>query len=225
MFRRDAMYNKDSNIVIKTKDYNLGIKRHRDGSYYIPNGDTVYTCMTSDFFIEKANTQRNEIWEMIKFRKDVNFAIITKRIERFKECIPDDWDKGYENVTIICTVENQNMIDERLPIFLMLPIKHSEIIHEPMLENIEIDKYLKAGLIERVICGGESGENARLCNYDWILNTRKQCLEHKVPFYFKQIGAKFIKENKLYTIKRYKQIEESQKANIDVNKNFLYKWQ
>ncbi len=216
MFRRDAMYDKDSNIVIKTKDYNLGIKKYRDGSYYIPSGDTVYTCMTSDFFIEEADSWRNEIWKMIKFRKDVNFVIITKRIERFEECAPDDWNEGYDNVTIICTVENQNMADERLPAFLMLPIKHREIIHEPMLENIEIEKYLKSGLIECVTCGGESGENARPCNYDWVLNTRKQCIEHKVPFYFKQTGAKFIKNNKLYTIKRYKQIEQAQKANINV---------
>ena len=45
-----------------------------------------------------------------------------------------------------------------------------------MLENINIEEFLQAGIIEQVICGGESGDNARICNYDWILNTRKQCI-------------------------------------------------
>lgn len=31
-----------------------------------------------------------------------------------------------------------------------------------MLEEIEIEKYLESGKVERVICGGESGEEARV---------------------------------------------------------------
>ena len=92
------------------------------------------------------------------------------------------------------------MADERLPILVDLPIKHKEIIHEPMLEEINIEKYLATGCIEKVICGGESGENARICNYNWIINTRNQCIKYQVPFYFKQTGANFIKNNKLYKI-------------------------
>ena len=46
-----------------------------------------------------------------------------------------------------------------------MPIKHKAIIHEPMLEEINIEKYLQTGVIEQVICGGESGENARVCIY------------------------------------------------------------
>lgn len=67
------------------------------------------------------------------------------------------------------------MADYRLPIMINLPIKHMEIIHEPMLEAIDINKYLESEKINNVTCGGESGDNARLCNYDWILNTREQC--------------------------------------------------
>lgn len=35
-------------------------------------------------------------------------------------------------------------------------------INEPMLEQINIEKYLASGSIEQVICGDESGENARV---------------------------------------------------------------
>ena len=215
MFRRDAMYEKDSTIVTKTNDYKLGIKKHRDGSYFIRPGSTCYVCMTSDFFLEEADEWRKEMWQMIDERKDIDFVIITKRIERFNVSLPDNWHDGYDNVTICVTAENQEMADERIPILLDLPLKHREIIHEPMLEQIDIAKYLSTKKIEHVTCGGESGPNARPCNYDWILNTRDQCLKYNVPFYFKQTGANFIKDNKKYKIERKKQLSQAAKAGIN----------
>lgn len=107
------------------------------------------------------------------------------------------------------------MADERLPILLQLPTKHREIIHEPMLEKINIEKYLQTGKIEEVVCGGESGPNARVCDYDWILNTREQCLKYNVPFYFKQTGANFRKNGKVYNVPRKDQMKQAHKANIN----------
>lgn len=219
MYRRDEKYGLDSNIVTKTKVFNEGIRKRKDGSYFINDKDDyVYVCMTSDFFIEEADLWRKEIWKMIKERTDLNFYIITKRIERFNVSLPEDWAYGYDNVTICVTVENQEKADERIPILLSLPIKYKEIIHEPMLEKIEIEKYLETGKIDKVICGGESGENARECNYEWILNTRAQCVKNNVSFYFKQTGAHFIKNNKLYKVPRNKQLLQASKANINFTK-------
>lgn len=217
MFRRDAMYDKDSTIVTKSSTFDLAIKRKKDGTYKLQNDDgVVYICMTSDFFIEEADEWRKEIWKMVKQRQDLNFYIITKRIERFNVSIPSDWNDGYDNVTICATCENQAMADERLPILIDLPIKHKEIIHEPMLEEINIEKYLATGCIENVICGGESGENARVCNFSWIINTRNQCMKYNVPFYFKQTGANFMKDGKLYKVDRKDQMKQANKANINI---------
>lgn len=44
------------------------------------------------------------------------FYIITKRIDRFMDCIPADWGDGWGNVTICSTCENQDRADYRLPI-------------------------------------------------------------------------------------------------------------
>ena len=131
------------------------------------------------------------------------------------ECIPADWGKGYPNVNVYCTVENQQMADYRLPIYLELPIKHKHICHEPMLESIDIENYLASGQIEYVLCGGESGPDARECHYDWILNTRRQCIEHGVTFHFKQTGAVFVKDGKTYHIERKYQQIQAEKAGID----------
>ncbi len=216
MFRRDAMYDKDSNIVTKTSTFNAPVKRTRDGSYKMQESCTVYACMTSDFFIEEADEWRKEAWAFIRERSDLCFCIITKRIERFGVSLPDDWGNGYENVTICATCENQKRADERLPILLGLPIKHREIIHEPMLEQIDIERYLFSGNIEQVTCGGESGDKARACHYEWILNTREQCLRTNTSFYFKQTGARFIKDGRLYLIKRKDQIPQARKAGINL---------
>ncbi len=216
MYRRDAQFGKDSTVVSRTADFDLAVRRKRDGSYKIESGAVVYVCMTSDFFIDEADKWRAEIWRMIKERPDVNFYIITKRINRFNVCLPDDWNSGYDNVTVCCTCENQRETDNRLPVFLSLPVKHREIIHEPMLENIDIEKYLSTGGIDRVICGGESGPDARLCSYDWILNTREQCIRNNVSFVFKQTGAKFEKDGRVFSIERKYQHSQAVKADLNV---------
>ena len=123
---------------------------------------------------------------------------------------------NYDNVTICSTCENQEMADYRLPILLSVPIKHKEIIHEPMLEAIDINKYLERGKIEQVTCGGESGDNARELNYDRVLSIREQCRKWEVPFYFKQAGAKFVKDGKVYKVPRAIQMEQERKAHIDL---------
>ena len=69
--------------------------------------------------------------------------------------------------------------------------------------------------IEEVTCGGESGEEARICDYAWILNTMMQCVECNVSFHFKQTGAKFKRGNRVYQIDRKDQLTQARKAGID----------
>lgn len=216
VYRRDAEFGKDSSIVTRTSSYNMPIKRNRKGEYKLQeDGEGVYACMTSDFFLEEADGWREEAWEMIRERGDLHFTIITKRIHRFRVGLPGDWGEGYENVSIGCTCENQNRADYRLPIFLDLPIKHRTIIHEPMLEAVDIQRYLATGLIEQVICGGESGPDARTCDFSWILNSMEQCMECDVPFWFKQTGARFKKGSRVYLIERKNQMSQAEKAGVN----------
>jgi protein gp37 len=216
VYRRDAEFGKDSSIVTRTASFDLPVKRDRKREYKLqPERECVYTCMTSDFFLEEADAWRSKAWEMIRERSDLQFVIITKRIHRFDVGLPEDWRDGYNNVTICCTCENQNLADYRLPIFMELPIKHRMIIHEPMLEPINIRNYLSMEKIEQVTCGGESGNAARICDFDWILSTMQQCMEYDVPFWFKQTGSKFKKGNRVYTIERKNQMRQAEKAGVD----------
>lgn len=216
VYRQDEMYgsNVTSSRCRKTQAFDLPIRKKRDGSYKIPSGKVVFTCFTSDFLLKDADEWRTQCWKMIKQRSDCMFYFFTKRIDRFEECMPDDWGEGYDNVIIGCTVENQEMADYRLPIFLSLPLKHRSIIASPLLEHIDISAYLNDSVVE-VSTGGESGVEARPCNYDWILSLREQCVEKDVAFRFHQTGAHFIKDGKMYRIKRAYQLSQAHKANID----------
>lgn len=216
VYRRDESIGKDASVIQKTGSFQLPLKRRRGGDYKLLPGRTIYTCMTSDFFIEEADQWRMEAWKMIKERHDVSFIIITKRIVRFADCIPPDWGQGYPNVTIGCTVENQKQCNIRLPIFNKMPIRKKFIICEPLLGNIELINYLNSS-IQYVTVGGESGDLARSCDYSWILNIRKQCIAKHVPFHFKQTGANFIKDGKRYKIPRVKQESQARRANIDIS--------
>ena len=216
VYRRDESIGKDASIVTRTGDFSLPLKKDRNGQYKLtPLDGTVYSCMTSDFFLDEADAWRQECWDMIRERNDLEFCIITKRIDRFEKCIPEDWGDGWNHVTICSTCENQDRADYRLPIFLSLPIKHREIISEPMLGEIHIGKYLETGLIEHVTCGGESGPNARPCNYEWILAVREECIRYGVSFFFKQTGALFVKDGKTYHVERRLQMEQARKAGIN----------
>ncbi len=179
----------NTNLIRKTADFNKPIERNKDGSYKIKKG-IVYLCFSSDFLIADADIWRNECWNMIKERSDLTFLFLTKRIDRFLDCIPTDWGDGYENVVVCCTIENQNSADYRLSIFEKLPIKKKCITAQPLLEKIEIEKYLKN--IDLVVVGGESDYQARPLNYEWVLEIREQCIRTNTNFEFRQCGTYFI---------------------------------
>lgn len=215
VYRMDARHEKNAGEVkINVSSFRLPVAKNRQGGYKYPSGTVFYTCFTSDFFLEDADRWRGEIWQIIRERSDCKFFIITKRIDRFLTNIPEDWGEGYDNVAIAVTTENQKMADYRLPIYLNLPIKHKLIVCEPLLEEIHLSKYLLPQ-IESVSVGGESGPEARPCHYEWVLNIREQCIKAGVPFDFRQTGAKFIKDGKLYRVPKEKQIPQAQKAAIN----------
>ena len=64
-------------------------------------------------------------------------------------------------------------------------------------------------------CVKLSGNQARVCDYDWVLGLKKQCEQADVSFYFKQTGARLKKDGKLYRIARQHQHAQARKAGIN----------
>lgn len=235
MFRRDEAVGKDPTKVVKTQSYNLPVRvlksgEHK-GQYKIPSGSHIFTCFSSDFFHPDADEWRDEAWDMIRTRSDCTFFMITKRPERIAEHMPSDWSggcgnnsSGWNHVTIAVTCENQWAADKRLPIYLALPLRHHSVMIEPMLGPVNLRPYFSSfrtvddrPVIESVSVGGESGPEARPCNYSWVLDVHMQCVENGVAFSYHQTGARLIKGGKTYDIPREHQHEQARKAKLDFN--------
>lgn len=209
----DYKRNIDTNDIIKTKDFNKPMEQNKKGEYKVKSNQMVYLCFSTDFLLEEADIWREECWRTINERQDLTFLFLTKRIDRFLDCIPSDWNNGYDNVIIGCTIENQKNADYKLAIFKELPIKHKIIICQPLLEKIDITKYLDN--IEEVIVGGESDKNARLLNYEWVLSIREQCIKKNVSFEFRQFGTNLLKDGKTYALATRDLMKLAKKANIN----------
>ena len=208
----DAKRGINTNDIVKTKDFCKPVEKLKNGSYKLKSG-IVYTCFSTDFLVQEADGWREECWKMIRQRADCTFLFLTKRIERFMECIPEDWDDGYENVVVCCTIENQENADRKLPVFQTLPIKHKCITAQPLIGPIDMEKYLDH--IELVVVGGESDRDARVLDYDWVLNIREQCIRKHVSFEFRQCGTHFIKDGKQYRLQTKDLCSQARKANIN----------
>jgi len=180
--------------VYLTKNRDAPLKKDRYGKYKIPAGAMVSVNMTSDTFIEEADEWRSEMWRIIKKRPDVIFYLLTKRVSRITECLPEDWKEGYENVILNISCENQRTFDERWPIFEHVPAKHKGLNLAPLLNGIDITSALSSGQIEQVYLSGEGFGGRRPCRYEWIERIGNDCEEYKVNFTVNLVSAVFIKD-------------------------------
>lgn len=210
----DAKRGVDTGRIEKTDSFDAPIARKNSGEYQMKPG-LVYLGFSTDFLLPEADAWRGDCWDMIRQRQDCTFLFLTKRIERFAACVPEDWGDGWDNVVVGCTVENQRRAEERLPIFSRLPIRHKNIICQPMLSPIRLEQYLDG--VELVVAGGESDRFARPLDYRWVLDLREQCIRRSVSFSFRQCGTHFIKDGREYTLQKKDLCAQARKANIDVS--------
>jgi protein gp37 len=203
----------DTNVIVRTDNFLSPIEKKSNGEYRIKSGSLVNLCFSSDFLIEEADVWRESCWEIIKERQDLNFLFLTKRIDRFMKCIPKDWQDGYDNVYVGCSVSTQEEVDKDIDLFCQLPIKHKIIICQPLIERVNIEKYLD--FVDSVTVGGEYGENARPLDYSWVLSIREQCVKHNASFDFRQCGTYFLKDGVNYKLKYKELMSQAKKANIN----------
>lgn len=216
---------KDFSKVRRTsaQTWNFPFKEHRKLTGSEPFTERlVFTCSMSDFFISEADEWREDMWRIIRETPNLIYQILTKRPERIKACLPDDWGyKGYENVWLGTSAENQKTFDLRAPALLSVPAKVRFLSIEPLLEPIwDMSKGLsywieKAGEpydgkskgarkvqgIDWVIVGGESGYDRagrkptyRPCTVGWIKHIVDRCKATMTPVFVKQLGTHLAKE-------------------------------
>lgn len=176
----------------------------------------IFTCSTSDFFIEQADQWRDDAWDVIRNTPHHKWQILTKRPERILQCLPDDWGEGWDNVWIGVSVENQARADERIPMLLKVPCKVRFLSVEPMLGEVDLSRFIPdysattgkdAGLVYQgqihwIIVGGESGNETgkwkyRPCEINWIQKVVRQAQNAFIPVFVKQLGTHLSKQHGL----------------------------
>lgn len=201
MYYLDRMRDKCGADIYKTASgFDYPLQKTRSGGYRVKSGETLRVCMTSDFFLDKADIWRAQAWDIIRARPDVVFYLLTKRPQRVRDTLPPDWGDGWENVFFNVTCENGRRADERIPLLLSLPFKHKGVMCAPFIGKVDIEPYLRSGQIERVVCGGENYDGARPCDFNWVKALYQACKTHNVPFCFIETGTVFIKDGKTYHI-------------------------
>ena len=208
MYYLDKKRNMDGSHIYPTNNIKYPLSKNRRGDYKIQSGELIRVCMTSDFFLEEADQWRDQAWDIMRMRSDVKFFLLTKRPERVKDCLPNDWNDGWENIIFNITAENQKRVDERIPILLDLPFKHKGIMCAPLLSKIHIEKYL-SDEIEQIIVGGENYDGHRPCHYEWVKSLYEQATAKDITFAFTETGSTFVKDNKTYNIPRILQSQQA----------------
>ncbi len=71
--------------------------------------------------------------------------------------------------------------------------------------------------VDHVTVGGETGREARMCDYDWVLNIREQCVTADVTFWFKNTGSLFKRDGVVEKINPFKQNSVAKELDIDIS--------
>ena len=177
----------------------------------------IFVNSMSDLFHKEIPfTFINEVFRTIYNNKRHTFQILTKRPERIKEYFEYvkyiEFPKQFPNLWLGVSVENQETADERIPVLLATPAAVRFVSVEPMLGPVDLKNIrhynshgehicsyqvlepitnAKCGnrpALDWVICGGETGKNARECSMSWIITLQEQCQQANVPFFLKDCG-------------------------------------
>lgn len=185
----------------------------RDPKKALMPGSRIFTCSWSDWFIEDADSYRDDEWAIVRATPEYIYLILTKRPERILDHLPTDWGYGYQNVWLGVSAENQQQAQNRIPMLLEVPAKTRFVSAEPLLGMIDFDLEMRVPggaygynslsgkhfpftleprygpKIDWVITGGESGYSPRVCDLDWARVIRDQCQQAGTPLFHKQNGG------------------------------------
>lgn len=199
MYFLDSQWDKKGSEITRSKtNFNYPLKKSRDKTYKVQSGEQLRVCMTSDFFLEEADSWRAEAWAIMRQRPDVMFWLLTKRHQRIAQCLPPDWGSGYPNVWLGVTAENQEMADSRVPVLLTVPAAHRHICCAPLIGPVDLSPYLDKNLIHQVCAGGENYDGCRTCDYAWAWSLYWQCRNADIQYCFYETGTKFLYNGQQY---------------------------
>jgi len=181
------------NTRMKWAEWKAGGKRFRNSERYrrrpyqwnlraAVKRERVFCASMADWLDPDTPPEwRTDLIDLISKTPNLDWLLLTKRIERFFDFeieLP-------KNVWLGVTAENQETWNQRLPVLLSIPATVHFVSAEPLLGQIKMGEFRPDWLI----AGGESGPGARPMESAWIKNLRDEC-DARTVFFFKQWGGK-----------------------------------
>ena len=122
------------------------------------------------------------------------YQVLTKRPSRAARFVRENaqlfGDQGLPpHIWIGTSTENQETA-YRVQHLKRVPAAVRFLSCEPLIGPLSLCKVLCSGDIHWVIVGGESGPGWRPVDPRWVTDLRDECVEAKVPFFFKQWGGR-----------------------------------
>ncbi|HEX4407378.1 MAG TPA: DUF5131 family protein [Xanthobacteraceae bacterium] len=153
----------------------------------------VFCASLADVWDNQVPSQwRSDLFVLISATPELDWLLLTKRPENIRKMLPGatagllEW--PWSNVWLGATCETQECYDHRWPILRRIPAAVHFISYEPALGPLTLQSSPK--LPDWIICGGESGSDARTMARWWAENLLDECRDSKVPFFMKQMTKK-----------------------------------
>jgi protein gp37 len=127
-----------------------------------------------------------QVFDVIAATPSHTYYILTKRPERMTDILA--LRDALPNVLLGVSVEEQRAADERLwgMRYLSKAGWRTWASYEPALEAVD---WFGWEFLNWLVCGGESGTNARMMLPRCARSARDFCVRNEIPFFFKQWGA------------------------------------
>ena len=175
-------YENGFSLTCHPEDLNLPYKWKKPRMIFVNSmSDLFHEDMPFEFIKQVFNVMNNCQQHI--------FQVLTKRSENLiKYSSLLNWTP---NIWMGLTVENNNVIN-RIDHLRKASAFIKFISFEPLIGQIS---NVNLHEIDWVIVGGESGNNARPIDPNWIVDIKEKCEELDIPFFFKQWGGKNKKKN------------------------------
>ncbi len=180
----------------------MGVKKYRDGFKLTLQPDVlmlpqkwkqskiIFVNSMSDLFHKDVPLDYiKKVFEVMNESRQHIFQVLTKRSGRLLQVSNKlNWT---ENIWMGVSVENEKVIhriDDLRNSNAFVKFLSLEPLIGP-LTNLNLQN------IDWVIVGGESGRKIRPMNPEWVQDIKKQCIDNRIPFFFKQWGGTNKKAN------------------------------
>jgi hypothetical protein len=132
---------------------------------------------------------RIDLAAVIAATPDLDWMLLSKRIENYRKLAPWPWAEPPPNVWIGATTENQEYFERRWRILRDIPARVTFVSYEPAMGPL----HLPMGVLpDWLICGGQDGAGAKsfVMEPQWARDIRDDCLAGGTAFFTKQMANK-----------------------------------